>query len=380
MRVAIVTESFLPSVNGVTNSVLRVADTLIDSGHDVLIIAPTRVEGHYRKASVVATPHMVVAGFPIAIPSLAVSQSLDAFRPDLIHAAAPFWLGGAALSYAAKRQIPSVAIYQTDIAGYMYRYGIEFAGPIIDAMLSVIHKPATLNLAPTPDGARYLENLGLINVGVWGRGVDVELFSPNPDKSERARALRSRWASHNERILGYVGRLAPEKQVGRLKELLGIPNTKIVIVGDGPDRLELEDMFLGHPVVFTGQLVGQDLADAYAAIDVFVHCGVEETFGQTIQEAQASEVPVVAADRGGPRHLIRHNETGLLVNPQEWGAYRRAVTSLLDDQLFRHRIAQAGASAVAGKTWERNNEELLEYYRYAGSLLSGDRGTLSQAA
>ena len=365
MRVALVTESFLPSLNGVTNSVLRVVETLKAQGHEVLIVAPTSESPEHEGFPVVTSPFVPLGGFPVAIPTPAITQTLDRFAPDLIHAAAPFWLGGQSIAYAAKKGIPSVAVYQTDVAGYMERYGLEFAGPILEAITAAIHRPATISLAPTQDGKDFLHKIGIDTVELWGRGVDAELFHPERRTSASVRALRERFAPDGERIIGYVGRLAPEKQVARLAEVCGIPNTRVVIAGDGPDRLELEDRFAGYPVTFTGRLSGEELADAYAAMDVFVHCGTEETFGQTIQEAHASGLPVIAPSKGGQRHLIREGVDGYLVDHTRWGSFRDKAWTLTQDDHLRHEMSQSARNAVAGKTWEKNNEALLRYYERA---------------
>lgn len=377
MKVALVTESFLPSLNGVTNSVLRVVETLKAQGHEVLIVAPTSESPVHEGFPVVTSPFVPLGGFPVAIPTPAITQTLDRFEPDLIHAAAPFWLGGQSLAYAARKGIPSIAVYQTDVAGYMERYGLEFAGPLLEAITAAIHKPATLSLAPTQDGKDFLHKIGIDAVELWGRGVDADLFHPERRTTSRVRELRERFAPEGERVIGYVGRLAPEKQVARLTEVCGIPNTRVVIVGDGPDRLELEDRFAGYPVAFTGRLSGETLADAYAAMDVFVHCGTEETFGQTIQEAHASGLPVVAPTKGGQRHLIRDGVDGYLVEHTRWGAFRERVWTLTQDDHLRHNMSQNARRAVAGKTWEKNNEELLRYY---DRVLSASRVTSSLAA
>ena len=377
MKVALVTESFLPSLNGVTNSVLRVVETLKEQGHEVLIVAPTSNSSQHEGFPVVTSPFVPLGGFPVAIPTPAITQTLDRFAPDLIHAAAPFWLGGQSIAYAAKRAIPSVAVYQTDVAGYMERYGLEFAGPILEAITAAIHKPATLSLAPTKDGQDFLHRIGIDNVELWGRGVDEELFNPQRRTSSTVLALREKYAPAGERLIGYVGRLAPEKQVGRLTEVCGIPNTRFLIVGDGPDRAELEDRFAGYPVSFTGRLSGEELADAYAAMDVFVHCGTEETFGQTVQEAHASGLPVIAPTKGGQRHLIRDGVDGYLVDHTRWGAFREKAWTLTHDDHLRGEMSQHARRAVSGKTWAKNNETLLEYYERA---LSTVRSSASLAA
>ena len=362
MRIAVVTESFLPSINGVTNSVLRVLETLRNRGHDTLVVSPTSPAPDYLGSRIVTTPSVLLAGFPVAVPGAAVGQALDDFRPDIIHAAAPFLLGGYALSWAKKRNIPSVAVYQTNVAGYMARYGLDFATPLIDAVTANIHRLATVNLVPTPDGQEYLNGIGISGSQVWGRGVDTDLFTAARRSSLATSKLRREVAPDGERIIGYVGRLAPEKQVERLGELVDIPGVKILIVGDGPSRSSLEDLFRFDPVVFTGRLGGEHLATAYAAMDVFVHCGTEETFGQTIQEAHASGLPVIAPQKGGQRHLIRDGVDGFLVDHTRWGAFRERALLLLEDDLLRARFAHEAVVAVAGKTWEANNAALLSHY------------------
>jgi phosphatidylinositol alpha 1,6-mannosyltransferase len=365
MRVAIVTESFMPSVNGVTNSVLRVLDTLASTGHDALVIAPTSQGGTHEGVPVVTTPSVLVAGFPVAIPTSAVTRALDDFQPDVVHAAAPFWLGGFAIAHAAKRGVASVAVYQTDVAGYMARYGLDFAAPILDALTQAIHKPATVTLAPTRDGVDYLRGIGITNVAQWGRGVDTTLFHPAKKHHLAARLLREKVAPHGEKIIGYVGRLAPEKRVERFRELVGIPDTTILIVGEGPSTEDLKNLFRGKNVVFAGQLGGEDLAHAYAAMDVFVHCGTEETFGQTIQEAHASGLPVVAPGKGGQRHLIRDGIDGYLVDHGTWGAFRARVEQVVGSPNLLSWLSENARRSVQGKTWEANNEKLLGYYAQA---------------
>lgn len=234
---------------------------------------------------------------------------------------------------------------------------------MLDRFVAGVHALADRTLAPTPQTAEQLGRLGIANVHVWGRGVDSRLFHPVRRQSLGARALRERAAPNGELLVGYVGRLAAEKQVGRLRDLLGMPGARFLVVGDGPERPRLEQAFAGHPVAFTGQLQGPELADAFAALDVFVHFGTEETFGQTIQEAQATGLPVVAPAVGGPLHLVEEERTGLLVDPGQRGGSRRTVERLAADPALRARLGEAGRRAVLGRSWEANNRELLDHYR-----------------
>lgn len=369
MRVAIVTESFLPQVNGVTNSVLRVLETLKQNESEAIVIAPTsESEKHlgFRVHSVSSVP---LLQFSVALPSPSIAKILEEFKPDVIHVAAPFLLGAQAISWGQRNFVPTVAVYQTDVAGYLERYNLAFARPVMEKILYSIHQNATLNLAPTELSASYLRSLGLGNVRVWGRGVDLDLFTPNNAAEPESVAFRKRYAPNGERLVGFVGRLAAEKQVHRMAELFGTPNTRFVVVGDGPERAKLEASFAGQPVSFTGALRGLDLAFAYACLHAFVHFGTEETFGQTIQEAQASGVPVIAPNVGGPSQLIESGKTGLLVDPNRALGYRRALAYLLGSDTVREEISKLAVQSVQGRSWSSNNAKLGLYYQESMRVL-----------
>lgn len=380
LRVAIVTESFLPSVNGVTNSILRILDTFRQQGHEAIIIAPTSPSSRYLGYDVIRTVSVPVMQFPMAIPGLWLQQALEDFKPDVIHVAAPFMLGGQAIAAANRMGVPTVAIYQTDLSGYMDRYNMSFARPILDKLMQTIHAPATMNLAPTAEGAKYLRDLGVPRVDVWGRGVDLDLYHPNRKFDADVEALRAKWAPNGEHIIGYVGRIAAEKQVHRFAELFSIPNTRVVIVGDGPERNRLESEFAGKPVTFAGKLNGIDLANAYASFDSFVHFGTEETFGQTIQEAQASGLPVVAPASGGPKYLIDSGETGFLAHPTQHLGFNQIVTDLVESAELRARIGENARRAVLRNSWEANNARLIEHYVSAMEFAAARKATSLELA
>jgi phosphatidylinositol alpha 1,6-mannosyltransferase len=364
-RVVIVTESFLPSLNGVTNSVLRILDTLREQGHEALIIAPTSPVDEYLGFPVIKSNFFYFKQFPVALPMLTMKSIIRSFKPDVVHVAAPFALGRQALRVARKLGIPGVAIYQTDISGYLQRYNLELLKPAVDEFVASIHRQASITLAPTPESAANLTALRAGKVDVWGRGIDLKSYDPARKQTIAVEALRAKYVKPGNLLVGFVGRLAAEKQVERLAELFGVQGVDFLIVGDGPERGNLEQRFAGRPVSFAGRLEGEDLADAYAALDIFVHFGTEETFGQTIQEAQASQLPVIAPARGGPIHLIENGITGFLVNPDEPRPYRERLIELLGDDVLRRRIAKQARESVLGRTWERNNDKLLEHYRTA---------------
>lgn len=365
LRVAIVTESFLPSINGVTNSVVRVLESLKAEGHDALIITPTAPAPEFMGFPVIRTNRLHFKQFPVAMPLLNLTSILRGFNPHVVHAAAPFALGRQAIKVSRRLGIPTVAIYQTDIAGYTHRYGIPYLRPIVDRLVAGIHRSATINLAPTQESVDYLRRLAAPEASIWGRGVDLETYNPERKTLPETLKLRERVAPEGGLVVGFVGRLAAEKQVERFAELFDIPGISFLIVGDGPERGRLEDLFAEQPAHFTGKLSGKALANAYAAMDIFVHCGTEETFGQAIQEALASGVPVIAPDRGGPKFLVDSSVTGFLVDPEKENAYRDRVLRLVLDSDLRAGMAESARRSVSGKSWAENNRLLIEHYRAA---------------
>jgi phosphatidylinositol alpha 1,6-mannosyltransferase len=231
---------------------------------------------------------------------------------------------------------------------------------------------ADLTLAPSSAALDDLTRNGVPRTALWGRGVDTALFHPRFREDAGARALRRTLAPEGETLLGYVGRLAPEKELGRLAELAAVPRSRLVLVGDGPCRAEVGAVLAeavartpGRPnraPVFLGRRDGDDLARAYAAMDVFVHTGTRETFGQTLQEAAASGLPVVAPARGGPLDLVQDAVTGYLFDPDLPGALRDAVTALAEDPAARAAMGAAGLAGVGGRSWESVVDQLLGHY------------------
>src|SRR5690606_17925309 len=200
---------------------------------------------------------------------------------------------------------------------------------------------------------------GIPRVHRWARGVDVTGFAP----SARSETLRRSWSPDGRPVVGFVGRLAPEKHVERLAALSARDDLQVVVVGDGVDRRKLETML--PTAVFTGALYGAELAAAYASMDVFVHPGEHETFCQAVQEAMASGLPVVAPDAGGPRDLVTPMQTGLLL-PVDGFEQRLGVAV---DHLIaeRDRYAVAARRSVLGRTWPVICEELLDHYAAVSS-------------
>ncbi|MEU6641117.1 glycosyltransferase family 1 protein [Saccharomonospora sp. NPDC046836] len=361
MRVAIVTESFLPQVNGVTNSVLRVVEYLREGGHDVLVIAPGAGPERYRDVPVVRIPAVdlpVVNSLPVGVPTRTVRTALAAFGPDVVHLASPFVVGASGLAAARRLGVPTVAVYQTDIAGFATAYGLGLGARAAWRWVRRLHCRADRTLAPSTHSVRQLRLHGVPRVYRWGRGVDVERFSPaHADPS-----LRARLAPNGELLVGFVGRLAPEKEVDRLATLAGAEGVRVVVVGDGPELAGLRESL--PDAAFLGALFGTDLATAYASLDVFVHTGPYETFCQAVQEAMASGLPVLAPAAGGPRDLVEHGTTGYLLPPERERFASELLTRVgeLRDADLRARLGTRARRAVLRRTWPAVCAELVGHY------------------
>jgi phosphatidylinositol alpha 1,6-mannosyltransferase len=363
VRVAIVAESFLPNVNGVTNSVLRVIEHLRRTGHEVMVIAPDtprgeapadRVHDGVRVHRVPSKMFPKITSLPLGVPRPRMVGVLRGFDPDVVHLASPALLGYGGLHAARHLDVPTVAVFQTDVAGFAQSYGMGVMTRAAWAWTRHLHSRADRTLAPSTAAMEDLVAHRIPRVHHWGRGVDIAGFVP----SARDESLRVKWSPEGKRIVGFVGRLAPEKHVERLAALADRDDLQVVIVGDGVDRAKLESRL--PSAVFTGALYGPELWAAYASMDVFVHPGEHETFCQAVQEAMASGVPVIAPDAGGPRDLVTPMHTGLLLPVPEFETrLNGAVDHLIAE---RQRYSVAARRSVLSRTWPAICEQLLGHY------------------
>ncbi|HTH40412.1 MAG TPA: glycosyltransferase family 1 protein [Rhodocyclaceae bacterium] len=363
LRVALVTETFAPEVNGVAMTLGRMVDGLRQRGHGVQLIRP-------RQHKTDAPPpqpgleHVVVPGLPIprypglrfGLPNGRTLQRLWAEkRPHIVHVATEGPLGWAALNTARRMGIPVSSTFHTNFDAYSRYYGIGWLRGGIMRYLRHFHNKANTTLVPTRRQADSLNENGFRNVGVLSRGVDTKLFTP----ARRSRSLRARWGlSGDELVVAYVGRIAPEKNLGLLIKAFDairekVPNARLLFVGDGPATAELRRRSDSRsPYLFVGMRHGEDLAEHYACADLFLFPSLTETFGNVTTEALASGLAVVAFDYGAAGELIRDRVNGCLV-PN--GASKRfidtAVEVATNDEL-RRSLRHHAASSVAHLDWE----------------------------
>ena len=365
MRVAIVTESFLPHVNGVTNSVLRILEYLQSANHQALVIAPsaedmpTSYAGHpVRSTTALALQNILPVGMPMGLPQKRLEHLIDGFAPDVIHLASPFALGNYAAKIGKKLGIPTLSVYQTDLGGFAKQYGFGGAEKSLQKILYRIHAQTDRTLAPSTSACLDLHLADVPNVYLWRRGVNGELFNP----SKRNRQLRDQWRNHdqNKLIVGFVGRLAQEKRVSDLAAIASDPNLQLVIVGEGPHRKKLVQQLPN--AIFLGFKSGEELAEIYASFDLFIHPGPRETFCQAVQEALASGIPCIVPTTGGPADLVTNGRTGYVVNTSDENELRKII-QLHHARLDRKQMRIAARDSVSSRTWSSINKELINHYQ-----------------
>ena len=363
MRIAIITESFPPDVNGVAHCVVRVAENLVRKGHHPLVIAPESsraVADDEFPYPVERVPSVPLPGYPtfrLGLPTPRTRKAIVRHGTEVVHLASPVALGAWGARVARAERLPMIAVYQTDLPSYARAYHLGRATEAFAwRWLRDIHNTASRTLAPSSMTAADLDTHGLERVWLWGRGVDTERFHP----ARRDDRLRAEIAPDGEVIVGYVGRLAIEKRVDLLAAVAALPGVKLAVTGGGPMEEELRAAL--PSAAFLGMRYGADLARIYASLDVFVHTGPFDTFGQTIQEASASGLPVVAPASGGPLDLVDDGATGYLVSPGEPGELAAAVGRLAASPALRERFGEAARRRVLSRTWSALTDELLGHY------------------
>ncbi len=384
VKIAYFTETFLPKVDGVVNTLCNLLEYLPERGHESLLFAPAGGPQRFAETPVVQMPGAPFPLYPeikLVSPFTDVTAELYRYRPDVVHLLHPVALGFAGLRAARALGIPVVMSYHTDLVAYARYFGFGALSNLVVRIERWIHNQADLNLCPSGPTLRELDGYGFERLKVWTRGVDTQRFSP----ARRDAAMRERLSGGESEkpLLLFVGRVSHEKRVHWLRPMLdrinqenhknGKRGVRLAIVGDGPARAEMEGLFAGTPTEFTGVLRGRELAAAYASADAFVFPSASETLGNVVLEAMASGLPVVAAGAGGPLDLIEHGKTGLLFQPESESDFAQAVGSLVASGDFIRRMGRAGREYAETRRWSAVHDRLIQdYARVAGVELSRD--------
>jgi glycosyltransferase involved in cell wall biosynthesis len=379
MRVAIITENFLPKLDGVTRTLARLLEHLEITGHQALLLGPEAGMESYAGAEVVGT-----GGIPLFFyPELKFNffrplffRRLSEFRPDIIHIVDPVAFGPTGLAAARLLNIPIVSSYHTNIASYCTHFGFPLFTRPMWSYNRLVHNQCALTFCPSPSTATMLHAQGFERLRIWSRGVDTTHFSPN----YRSLALRAQWLATRTDLQGaeqpvillYVGRISWEKNLRLLIQAyqrMDHQRCHLVVVGNGPAFTEVQSQLQGLPVTFTGYLTGEDLATAYASADIFAFPSYTETFGQAVLEAMASGLPVVGLEAEGVCDLVRHEDSGLLLHREESVGeeqvepYRTYLTRLVDNRQERARFSRFALQEASRRSWHETMECLVDGYR-----------------
>jgi len=377
LHLLIATDSFEPKIDGVAATAGILARALAERGHQVSVVAPRGTrdepgEDYAGGARVYRLP-----SFPM--PMYREVRLAWDFRPlrraTRLTPDAAIVLTTGPVGVMAMRRLPPrtriVHIYTTDMPAYLQAYRAGFATPAFDRMLRWMGRKSVATLSPTEVIRADLDKRGVSRLGTWGRGVDVELF--RPDRASDEMRARLTGGQPERPLVLYVGRLAREKRILDLLEATRqLRHARFAIVGDGPQREELERLFPTDRTVFTGYLRGEPLAQAFASADVFGFPSDTDTFAQVVLQAMASGTPPVVASGTAPAQFVPHEVAGLHAPARSPRLFTEAIARLIDDAPLRARLAEGAVAVARERSWDTLVGELE-------AVLSGAGGTPDSA-
>ena len=361
VKIALVTETFPPEINGVAMTFGVIARELGRRGHAVTVYRPRRDDLPHGTAlaefTEVALPGVPIPGYPLLRLGLPVGGRLKkrwrADRPDLVHVATEGPLGSSAVAAARALGVPVTSSFHTNFHAYTRHYRIGLLNRFVLAWLRRVHNRTRRTFAPTAELCAELAALGFRDLAVLSRGVDTWQFHP----ARRSADLRLKWgASPDDPVVIHVGRMAAEKNYPLLFRCHAAmraanPRCRFVFVGDGPLRPRYQRE--NPDCIFTGFIPRGELAQHYATADIYIHASLTETFGNVLTEALASGLAVAGFDYAAARQFVRHGENGLVVPCERPAELIAAAEMLATDDLLRAQLRLAARAAVEPQSWER---------------------------
>ena len=362
LRVAVVTETYPPEVNGVAATIAPIVDGLVQRGHQVQLVRPRQHALDHAEADASRLHEVLLRGLPIpryphlkmGLPARrALGERWTRQRPDVVHIVTEGPLGWSALQAAQRLRLPVVSDFRTNFHAYSRHYGVGWLHKPIVAYLRKFHNRTACTMVPTEVLKRELEAYGFQRLAVVARGVDTRRFDP----ARRSDDLRRAWGcAPGDRVLLYVGRLAPEKNLELLlrchAQMVAVdPRLKLVLVGDGPARADLQARCT--QAVFAGTQSGDALAAHYASGDLFVFPSLTETYGNVTPEALASGLAVLAFDHAAASQLIRDGDNGLLAPAGDEPSFMQRALRLAASPALAAGLARRARETMVGHGWER---------------------------
>ena len=359
LRIALVTETYPPDINGVAHTVSKIVEGLRARGHELMLVRPRHhsdteaaTDSRYQEVLVRGAPIPMYKQLRMGLPAQGALHKLWLKqRPDLVHIATEGPLGWSASRAARKLKIPTSSDFRTNFHAYSQFYGFGWLKGAIVAYMRKFHNATHCTMVPTQGLMAELSKIGFDRLMVVPRGVDTEHFSP----AKRDEQLRQSWGTNAEtQVLLSVGRLAVEKNLDTVVRCFkslrarGLP-VKLVIVGDGPMRQALERSV--PEAIFAGTRTGQDLAKHYASADLFIFPSLTETFGNVTIEAMASGLAVVAYDHAAAGQLIEHKRNGMVLAPNQEAQLFEASRQIVEDTTLRTQVRVAARQTAVDRDW-----------------------------
>jgi glycosyltransferase involved in cell wall biosynthesis len=367
MRIAIIAEVYLPKVDGVVIRTMNLIRHLVEAGDEILVVCPqvdNRGESPVRYVEFRSFPFPAYPEYLVGVPDQRLPAAVRDFDPDLIHFINPFAFGFRSfdLLHKAGVNVPTVFSFHTLYGEFVKRYPLlKSLSRTLWWLMRDYHNCADANLTVSTVMRDELTARGFQRVQFWPPAVDSTLFHPGrADAQMRQRLSRG----NSERpLLITVSRLAPEKNVAFLADVLKrVPRAQLAVIGDGPQRAELERRFAGLPAHFFGYLKGEELATAYASADAFVYASETETMGNVVLEAMASGLPVIAPRAGGIPSLFVHGEDGLMFAPGDRAEAVASLEAVLGDEALRRRLGTAARKRIEDSGWRESIACVRQHY------------------
>lgn len=368
MRVAVFTDTFLPQINGVTNTLRKLIEYYEKENIEYLIFAPEGDEEFHSEYNVERFFSLRLFLYPeckLAIPNLfRLNDTLAKFKPDVIHLMTEINMGITGLKYAKKYGIPCISNYSTNFCDYLKYYKLEIFKNQAWNYMRWFHTQMDLTICPTEETKIMLKQHGIENVDIFSRGIDSNSFSP----ANRNVDFRKRLGVDNKIVFSFVGRVAPEKDMDILIESYKTIKEKynekvaLIITGEGP-YLETCKKELPKDTIFTGFKKGKELAEIYASCDIFVCPSSTETFGNVVLEAMSSGIPVIGADAGGVKNIIVHGSNGLKFKPRDIHSLTSIMEKLIENEGLRHKLKNNGRMTGLSRSWDSIFDKLINNYR-----------------
>lgn len=367
MKVALFTESLPPNTDGVVKTLTKLVGTMQEQNVDFHFFSAVKPDESYEwtkhVTKVKSVPFFLYSYYQMGVPFFeGISRKLKEFNPDIIHLSSPTLLSLYGLNYALRKKLPVVASYHTHFVDYFSYFNLDWLEPTGWAYLNWFHNKCNMTYAPSPSAKAELHKQGIRNVDLWQRGIELDLYSPELRDNELRRSVDA----EDKPILLFVGRLINHKDLNILADADKILKArgydyKIVILGDGPMRPELEEVL--PDAYMPGFVHGKELARWYASSDIFVFPSTTETFGNVILESFASGIPAVGVMAGGVGDIINHDYDGLLAKPKDAEDFALQVERLLINPTHAKELGRQARLTAQQYSWTRINSKLLDDYR-----------------